>query len=179
MNKMKRISILLTMLVFVHVSVAQDVWKIESDYSIEFSGTGAEGSFKGLNGLINFSEDNLSSSKFNVSLNPATIATGNSLKDQHAKGDSWFNINNYDKISFESVSFQKIEEAYLVKGNLYLHGTTKPISIPFTFKKLDKTKAVFEGKLIVNRQDYGIEGPWMGFVVGDEFEVLLKIPVSK
>ena len=38
--------------------------------------------------------------------------------------------------------------------------------------------AMFEGTFTVNRKDFDITGPFFGFVVGDEFEVTLKVPVQ-
>jgi len=57
---------------------------------------------------------------------------------------------------------------------LNIHGVSKTVSIPFTF-----SDQVFTGELVVVREDYGIEGPFLfGGLVGDEIRVLLRIPVE-
>ena len=152
-------------------------WNISDDYAIRFSGTGAEGTFSGLTGEINFSEDNLPAAKMAVSVAVSTISTGNTTKDKHARGDSWFDAEKYPRIKFRSESFRKTSSGYLVKGALTLHGVTKTVDIPFTFSKTT-TGGLFEGTLTVDRQDYGIEGPWLAFTVGDEFKIDLRVPVK-
>ena len=60
-----------------------------------------------------------------------------------------------------------------------MHGISNVSQIEFTFKETDKNMAVFKGKLTVDRQDFGIEGPMMAFMVGDEFEVDIEVQVRK
>lgn len=152
-------------------------WNISDDYSIRFSGTGAEGTFSGLNGTINFSEENLAIANMDVSVAVNTISTGNTTKDKHARGDSWFDAEKHPRIKFRSESFRKTSSGYSVKGTLTLHGVTKTVDIPFTFAKTTDG-GLFKGSFTIDRQDYGIEGPWLAFTVGDEFKIDLKVPVK-
>ncbi len=61
---------------------------------------------------------------------------------------------------------------------LELHGVKKQIQIPFNYSEL-ANKANFAGSFKVNRKDYGINGNMMGFLVGDDFDVTLNVPVTK
>jgi len=149
-------------------------YKISDDYSIKFDGRGAAGTFTGLTGDIIFDEKNLSAAHIQVSVDATTISTGNATKDKHARGENWFDTKNYQKINFTSETFTKTTEGYAVTGIFEIHGFKKQETIPFTFKN-----NVFEGKVMINRQEYGIEGPFFSFTVSDEFEVSLRIPVSQ
>jgi len=152
-------------------------WKIEDDYSIHFKGSGAKGTFSGLEGEINFDPQNLAASSMDVILDPATISTGNKTKDKHAKGKSWFDVEHYPQITFTSSEFLRADQGYVVKGTLFLHGIRKEISIPFDFEP-NGTDGLFKGQLTVNRKDYNIKGNFFGFSVGKEFVVNINVPVT-
>lgn len=144
-------------------------------YAVKFATAKAEGTFRGLNGTINFDPEALDQSTFDVYVETATISTGNKSKDKHARGSSWLDAENHPHITFKSTGFTRIDKGYRVAGKLSIRGVSKDVSIPFTFGA-DK---VFSGKLTVNRQDYGVEGPFLfGGLVGDEVAVSLRIPVE-
>jgi len=168
---------LFTMLSF--LSQAQTSWNILDDYTISFSGSGADGSFRGLEGSIVFDPQNLEDSRFEVSIDPASISTGNKTKDKHARGKSWFNVKDYITIKFESNRIQTFEDRYVAEGLLTLKGISKETRITFKFVEETEGKATFEGDFTVNRQDFDIEGPLISFMVGDEFDVSLVVPVEQ
>ena len=65
-------------------------WNIGEDYSVKFTSDDPSGVFRGLKGTVNFDEKDLANSKFDVSIDVATINTGNGMKNTHAKSDQWF-----------------------------------------------------------------------------------------
>ncbi|MCG8388639.1 MAG: YceI family protein [Cytophagales bacterium] len=156
----------------------QSQWRVEDDYVVKFSGTGAEGTFRNLSGSIVFDPADLGSSKFDVAVDANTISTGNKTKDKHARGDSWFDTDNYPKIRFVSSNITRSKTGYQVTGTLELHGVQKEVEIPFTFDPQGGS-GVFEGSFTVDRKEYEINGPFFGFMVGDEFEIMLKVPVRQ
>ena len=153
-------------------------WTITEDYTVAFSGSGAEGTFRGLTGTIVFDSTNLGQSVFDVAVDARTIATGNDTKDRHARGDSWFDVERYQEIHFTSSRITRTATGYQATGTLRLHGVEREIELPFTFAQQGDT-GTFKGSFTVNRQDYGIEGPFFGFVVGDDFDVTLTVPVRQ
>ncbi|MEM9836033.1 MAG: YceI family protein [Bacteroidota bacterium] len=159
-------------------SAAFSSWNIKQDYQVKFSGKAAEGTFEALQGTIVFDPADLASATMNVSVDVATIDTGNSTKDKHARGSSWFDADAYPKIMFKSSNFRKSDNGYVVRGKLTLHGITKEIEIPFTFTP-DASGGLFEGGFSVERKEYGIKGNAFGFLVGKTFDVALKVPVGK
>ena len=155
-----------------------NAWKIAEDYVVEFSGSGAEGTFRGLKGTIVFDPNAPEQAQIEVAVDVRTIDTGNKTKDKHARGDSWFDAERFPEILFRSSAVTQSGERYQMTGTLTLHGTEKEITFPFSFVQTGD-KGVFEGGFTVDREEYGIKGPFFGFVVGDDFEVSLKIPVTK
>lgn len=153
-------------------------WNITQDYQIKFDTKGATGVFKDLSGNISFDPEKLDASQMKVQVKVNTIDTGNETKDKHAKGKSWFDAEKYPYIRFTSKRFTRGNAGYQVVGELELHGTKKEITIPFKFKE-DNNNGVFEGSFSVNRKDYGIKGPIFGFVVGNEIDIDLSVPVTQ
>ncbi|MCH2232306.1 MAG: YceI family protein [Crocinitomicaceae bacterium] len=153
-------------------------WKIKEDYSIKFEGIAVEGTLQGLEGTVVFDKDNLSASKFDVSVKTQTIDTGNKTQTKHAKNKKWFNVEQYPSISFQSSNFQQTAEGYAVTGQLTIKDVTKEVTIPFTFQDA-ADGGIFEGSFKVNRKDYNIKGNGFGFVVSNEISIDLRIPVNQ
>ncbi len=157
---------------------AQDKWEIDKKASIEFSGKKAQGSLSGLTGNIVFSPDSLSSSYFNVEVDVATIETGNSLKNKHAKNENWFFVDQFPKISFRSENIIRRQDRFIAAGVLEVRGVKREAQIIFDFEENEQV-GIFLGTMKVNRLDFGIEGNMMAFVVGEDFDVSIEVPVLK
>jgi polyisoprenoid-binding protein YceI len=150
-------------------SIAQD-YKISDGYAVKFSAASTSGIFKTLKGDISFDEKNLAASKFNVTIDVASINTGNGLKNTHAKGDKWLDAKKFPVIKFTSKAITKSGNGYNAKGELAMHGVKKEINIPFTF-----AKNTFAGNFEVNRNDFGIGSP--GGKVDDVIKLEVTVPV--
>jgi len=169
-----RTILLLSILSFGIGQITSD-WDISPDYAVKFTAKKATGTFDKLQGNIQFDPANLTTAKFAVWVETATISTGNKTKDNHARGNKWLDAEQFPRISFESSEFKQTTDGYEVEGMLNIHGVAKKVSIPFTF-----SDQVFAGSLIVNRKDFGIEGPFLfGGLVGDDIKISLKVPVTK
>jgi polyisoprenoid-binding protein YceI len=155
--------------------LAAQNYKIADGYSIKFSAGGTEGIFKTLKGDISFDEKNLASSKFNVTVDVASVNTGNALKNTHVKGGNWMEAKKYPEIKFTSKEIVKSGSGYTAKGDLEMHGVKKEISIPFTFAK-SGNGGTFNGSFSVNRTDYGIGSP--GGKVDDIIKLTVSVPVN-
>src|ERR1700712_3160574 len=108
-------------------------WKISDNYSIKFDGGDPSGEFKGLKGTVSFDPANLASSKFDATIDVASINTGNGMKNTHAKSDKWFDAEKYPTIKFTSTSITKTAAGFEAKGTLSIHGVDKEITLPFNF----------------------------------------------
>jgi polyisoprenoid-binding protein YceI len=135
--------------------VREQNWNINPEYTVKFSGKYADGIFKTLTGTIVFDEQKLASSRLDVTIEVASINTGNGLKNKHAKSAKWFDVEKYPVIHFVSSSVSKTDNGYQAKGELQMHGIKKTITIPFTFSK-NGGLGTFYGKFKVNRGDFGI-----------------------
>src|ERR1700712_3215144 len=93
-------------------------WKISDSYTIKFDGGDPSGEFKGLKGTVSFDPANLASSKFDATIDVASINTGNGMKNTHAKSEKWFDVEKYPTIKFTSSSITKTATGYLATGTL-------------------------------------------------------------
>lgn len=148
-------------------------WKIADNYSVKFDGGDPSGQFSGLKGTISFDPNNLPDSKFDATIDVATINTGNGMKNTHAKSEKWFDAEKYPTIQFTSTSITKAAAGYEAKGILSMHGVQKEVTIPFTFEE-----NIFKGNFMISRLDYNINTaePDHG---SSSFRVDIQVPVTK
>ena len=151
-------------------------WQIAQGYSITFSSDDASGIFKDFKGSIVFDEQNPATAKFDVSIDVASINTGNGLQNKHAKSDEWFDAAKYPQIHFTSGNVAKAGNGYQVTGDLEVHGVKKSTTIPFTFKKTAQG-GLFAGTFTVNRNDFHVGKP--GGDVGEQIKLEISVPVTK
>jgi len=153
-------------------------WNFDSNASIKFSGSKVSGTFGNLKGKIVFDPSDLANANMEVLIETSTIKTGDSLKDKHAKSKDWFDVEKYTTIKFASSIFTKTGKGFTVNGTLQLHGISKTVAISFQFVS-SRDKGTFTGAFKLNRMDYGIKGNFFGFIVGNQIDVELKVPVKK
>ena len=147
-------------------------WKISDNYSVKFDGGDPSGEFSGLKGTVLFDPNDLPGSKFDATIDVATINTGNGMKNTHAKSEKWFDAEKYPTIQFTSSAIIKSANGYEAKGILSMHGVQKEIVVPFTFDG-----SVFKSSFSINRMDYNVNTaePAHG---GTIFKVDISVPVS-
>ena len=150
-------------------------WTIKDDYSIKFTSKDPSGIFRGLKGDIVFDEKNLTDSKFDVTVDVATINTGNGMKNNHAKSDQWFDVEKYPVIKFTSTEITQGSSGYLAKGVLEIHGIKKEFTIPFIFQNND-TGGIFNASFDINRLDFNLGDAGHGATI---LKVDISVPVTK
>lgn len=143
-------------------------------FNIKNLGFNVGGSFKGFDGAINFDEQNLAASNFNVSIDAASVNTDNGLRDGHLR-DEFFEVKNYPRIRLASTKLGGKNGSYVFTGLLTIKSTTKPVSFPFTASLVNDTY-VFKGGFKIKRKDFGVGGT---STVSDELEVNLNVTAKK
>lgn len=159
-----------------YVSITSQEWKIKDDFSIKFISKDPSGIFKDFKGTINFDETDLASSKFDLSIEVASISTGNGMMNKKAQIEEWFDAAKFPQIKFVSTKIEKSGSSYSVFGNLKMKGVTKEIKIPVTYAKSGET-AKFSGTFNVKRSDFKIGHK--GDVVPDVMKIEFSVPVVK
>lgn len=124
------------------------------------------GSFKGLSGTLKFQSDQLSTAKFEVCIKASTIDTDNQKRDNHLRSADFFDTEKYPSICFVSKEVKAGSTGYITRGWLTLHGITKDVEIPFSYKN-----NVLTGTLTLNRLDYKLGENTGTFMIGNEVNI--------
>ncbi|MDY0029807.1 MAG: YceI family protein [Pseudobdellovibrionaceae bacterium] len=149
-----------TILFFSSFPVHAADWEINKDKSsITFHAsyekdtvTGQVGAF---DSEITFDPNNLSTSNALVTFDMSSVLTGDMLYDSPLPSAEWLNIKDFPLSAFQSTSFEKTQDGYLVSGDFTLLGVTKPVKIPFTFLSDGETAQV-SGLFSFNRSAFGL-----------------------
>lgn len=153
-------------------------WKLEPGATISFSARSAVGTFSGLTGKVILDPNKLPESRLDLEMDASTILTGNTLKDKHARGADWLDVERYPKIRFTSSRLRRSEQTLVAEGTLELHGVRKAVSIPFTYEQVDN-RMICRGHFSINRHDYGVDGNWLAFVVGSTITIEFVLPLQR
>ena len=153
------------------------IWQITDKYSITFSGGGEVGGlFKTFKGNIVFDEQNPAASAFGLTIDVASVNTGNGLMNTHLKSAEWLDAGKYPVIHFTSKKIVKAGADYQVTGDLEMHGVKKEVTFPFSFRNAGAT-GTFSGKIFITRSDFHIGKP--GGEVDEKINIEIKVPVVK
>lgn len=175
---MKQIPIILLIALSLSVSLsnAQTINTDKSVVTFEISAMGVfdvEGKLTGLQGDFNFDKSDLETANFDICVDAKTINTDNEKRDIHLRSDDFFAVETYPTICYKSSSVTKTETGYETSGDLTIHGVTKSVMIPFTFKN-----NTFQGELEINRFDYNLGEDYGTFRVGETATVKITCQVN-
>jgi polyisoprenoid-binding protein YceI len=177
---MKSITTLL-LLLFTAMACRAQLKLVEQASTLKFNiknlGFGVDGSFTGFEGLINFDPQSLPTSSFDVAIQAATINTGNTLRDEHLKGNAFFDVKNYPVIRLASTKILPTNKTgtYMLNGQLTIKGKTLPVTFPFT-AATTADGYLFKGAFTMKRKDFGVGGT---STVSDELEVIINVTAKK
>ena len=178
---MKKLYILLILSVFISSAFSQPkpqtVTKSSVVFHIKNLGITIDGLFGGFKGNISFDPASLAASSIEASVETNTIDTDNGTRNDHLKGDGYFDAAKYPTITLKSVSFKhRSGNNYTGTFSLTIKDVTKPVEIPFTYIETGNT-AVFKGNFQVERTDYGVGESSM--VMSNDVKVEIEVATSK
>lgn len=132
---------------FLSLSVfAQSTWNSDKNHSqvsfaIVHSGISeVEGVFDVFDATIVTSEEDFSDAQFEVDIDVASIDTQVEMRDNHLKSADFFDVEKYPTMTFKSTSIEEISDnKYKVRGDLTLHGITKPVTLDVWYRGTNET----------------------------------------
>ena len=139
------------------------------------------GTFNDFTGTIIYDADDVTKSSMSGAINVASIDTAHQKRDKDLRGESFFEVDKYPQITFETTRVEVGGDSAVLHGTLTMHGVSKAVAIPFRINGIaefaGKTRLGFEARFELNRQDYGISYSRLmdtgGLVVGNEVIVEL------
>jgi polyisoprenoid-binding protein YceI len=124
--------------------------------------TKVRGQFDEFAGSAHVDTDNPANSTVAVTIQAASVTTGQAQRDGHLKTPDFFDIENYPEIRFVSTSIEhEGGNDFQVTGDLTIKDVTKSVTIPLEFQGAVKDpfgndRIGLEGSVVINRKDWGI-----------------------
>lgn len=178
-----------------HPDSAATTWEADAAHSnVQFTVdhlviSEVSGDFKLFNGKMVSSKEDFSDAQIEFTVDVSSIDTDNEMRDNHLKGDDFFNAGKYPKMSFKSTSFKpKGGNKYELKGNLTIRDITKPVTFEVVHGGTVKDpygniKAGFKATTTIDRFDYNLKWNSVteagGAVVGPDVDIKLNIQLKK
>jgi polyisoprenoid-binding protein YceI len=139
-------------------------------------------------------QDNFESAEVMVEIDASSVNTDNKKRDKHLRGEDFFNVKKYPKITFKADGMDKMGKTedgntkYKLAGKLTMHGKTRKetftaihngtVKDPFS----KKPKAGWEIRGTVNRYDYGLKWDKTteagNLIVGKKVDIVCDIEIS-
>ena len=186
--------LLLLLLIAVGTSYGQAAWSVDKAHSkIGFTVTHmavseVEGNFKDFDGTITAKGDDFDGAAVTFTAKTASVDTDNEKRDGHLKSPDFFDAEKFPEIAFKG-TLGKNGSKYVLKGDLTMHGVTKPVQFDVTYggtmNSNDKggKKAGFKLTGEIDRKDYGLTwaktAPGGELVVSDKVQIVCRIEADK
>ena len=100
-------------------------------------------------------------SSVTVTIQAASVTTGNEQRDGHLKTPDFFDIASYPQITFVSTNVERDGSEWAITGDLTINGVTKSVTIPFEETGSAKdpfgnTRVGFEGEVTIDRTEWNL-----------------------
>ena len=152
----------------------QAIEDISGDYTLDVSHsrlgfsarhamvTTVRGQFQQYTGQAHVDTQNPGNSKVEVTIDAASIDTGNADRNGHLVSPDFFDVENNPQLTFVSTLVERADETtWVITGDLTIKSVTKPVTIEFeqTGSARDpfgNLRVGFEGSTSINRKDWGL-----------------------
>jgi polyisoprenoid-binding protein YceI len=168
-----------------------------ADYSIDPNHSSAQftvrhlmvsnvkGAFSKVTGTISFDPNNLAASSVDANIDVSTVDTRQPQRDADLRSTNFFDVAKYPAITFKSTQFYREGNQLKVKGDLTMHGVTKPVVLdvdgpsPEVKDPWGNQRVGASISTKINRHDWGLNyNKTMetgGVVVGDEITISIDL----
>lgn len=123
--------------------------------------TKVRGSFEEFEGTAHVDTVTPASSKVELTIQAASVTTGNEQRDGHLKTPDFFDIENHPTITFVSTHVARDGSEWAITGNLTINDVTKSVTIHFEETGSAKdpygnTRIGFEGSTTIDRTEWNL-----------------------
>ena len=189
-------TIAIVMLIALPVLAHADNWALDPAHTnVEFTVrhmmiSNVKGQFQKTSGTVTVNGSDPTSAKIDATIDATSIDTRVDKRDAHLKSPAFLDVDKFPTITFKS---NKVEAdgpgKWKVKGDLTLHGVTKPVVLevestgtPIT-DPMGNTRAGASATTKISRKDFGLT--WNqpletgGVMVGDEVAISIDVEAIK
>jgi polyisoprenoid-binding protein YceI len=180
----------------VPVAAATSTWQIDPAHTAaQFAVkhmmiSTVRGEFKGVTGAVVWDDEDITKSSVNVTIDAATVNTGEPKREADLRSDHFFEVAKYPTITFKSTRVEPAGPGKLnVTGDLTIHGVTKQVVLdvagpsPAVKDPMGNRRVAISATTKINRQDFGVK--WNatmdggGVVVGDDVNITIDLEMIK
>jgi polyisoprenoid-binding protein YceI len=142
------------------------------------------GTFVGPTGDITYDPDDLSKTKFDLSVDTDSIDTRNENRNKDLKGPDFFDAKQYPTLTFKSTSVKKTGDNTMdVTGDLTVRGQTKSVTVSMEMTGTGtgmrgETRTGFQTSFTIDRRDYGMTADPEP-VIGNTIHIIVAIEAIK
>jgi polyisoprenoid-binding protein YceI len=124
--------------------------------------TKVRGQFDEFEGTAHVDTQNPASSTVNVTIQTASVTTGQAQRDGHLKSPDFFDVETYPQITFVSTDVERDGTEWSITGDLTINAVTKPVTVLFeeTGEAKDpfgNLRVGFEGSVTLNRTEWDLK----------------------
>jgi polyisoprenoid-binding protein YceI len=175
--------------------MAQTQWNIDASHSnLQFSVrhlviTKVRGAFRSYRGTLELDEnDGLGLAKVDVSIDAASVDTGEPKRDEHLRSSDFLDVAAHPTLRFQSRSIAREGTQYRITGDLTIRGVTRSVVLDAEFQGRGKDpwggqRAAFSARTSVDRRDFGLT--WNqtleagGVLVGTTIDIEIEVQAVK
>jgi polyisoprenoid-binding protein YceI len=141
-----------------------DAAKSSLEFTFIQAGAQNQGKFTHLQVNLDFSPENLAASRLEVTVDSASLDTGDKERDEMLRGAELFAVTKFPQAHFSASQVLKTAAGYEAVGKLTIRGVTRDMRVPFTFRVADEhgvSVGYMNGKTSLRRLDFGVgQGDW-------------------
>jgi polyisoprenoid-binding protein YceI len=170
-------------------------WEIDPSHTrVGFSAKHAmianvRGQFAAFSGALTLDGVSPTSSSAELTIDAASIATGNDDRDAHVRSADFLDVENYSTLTFTSTGVRYSGgEDFVMVGDLTIRGTTVPVELAVELEGVatdpfGNERIGFSGETTISRKEFGLT--WNaaleagGVLVSDKVKITLDVSAIK
>lgn len=185
MNPTRHRLTLLSATLLLGVAYAAGQWTMQpKESTLRFMGMQAaapfEGGFDKFTADIRFDPHDLAASRFDVTIDTASVDTRDGERDDILRGPDLFASKQWPRAHYVADRFtDEGAGKYEATGKLTLRDVTRSVPIAFTFESKDGT-AWLKGRATIKRLDFGVgQGEWRDTeTVANDVQILFSLRLT-
>lgn len=189
---MKKLAFLFVATLVSVTSFAQTKYNVDSyhsflNFSVGHMGISfVDGKMDKYEGTLTMDGENISTAKFDFTIDTNSINTGIEMRDNHLRSADFFDVANHKDMKFVSTSIKKAgKNKYKLNGNLTIKGITKPVTFDLVYGGLLKDdgqgnqKVGFQATTTIDRTAFNINYDLTGMGVAKDVTFTVNLEFNK
>jgi polyisoprenoid-binding protein YceI len=160
-----------------------DIVHSQMDFRVRHLLGRVRGSFSNWYVVITTDHRGVRSGRVDVTVQTASLNTGNAVRDADLRGERFFAVDSYPELTFHGTSVARSDTTTEVVGMLTIKGHAHPATFTGQFRGVAKDaegheRIAFDMTTTIDRRDYGMQ--WNSMVganslIGNEVEITIAL----